>query len=110
MENAERFSISFSSKVCSCCSENKKVRHKSAGPYIVLGRLRKPLFVFSKDGPKQNATSLLTPFSNIVFMLFQVVPLVLLSMVALITTYTKESDCDILEVVTEQYLIFSNTL
>ena len=50
------------------------------------------MFVFSIDGPKQNATLLLTLVSNIVFMLFQVVPSVLLSMVALITTYMKESD------------------
>ena len=50
------------------------------------------LLVFLIDGPKQNATSLLTPVSNTVFMLFQVVPSVLLSMVALITTYMKESD------------------
>ena len=50
------------------------------------------LFVFMISGPKQNARSLLTPVSDTVFMLFHMVPSVLLSMVALITTYFKESD------------------
>ena len=44
------------------------------------------LFVFSIDGPKQNAGSLLTPVSNIVFMVFHMVPSVLLSMAASVTT------------------------
>ena len=46
--------------------------------------------LFVIDGHKQNATSLLTPVSNIVFMLFQVVPLVLLSMVAIKTNDLHE--------------------
>ena len=33
---------------------------------VVSGRML-PLFIFSIDGPKQNAGSLLTPVSNIVF-------------------------------------------
>ena len=50
------------------------------------------LFVFSIDGPKQNAGSLLTSVFLKHFVLFHRVPSVLLSMVALITTYFKESD------------------
>ena len=50
------------------------------------------LFVFLIDGPKQNAGSLLTPVSNTVFNPFHIMPSVSLSMVALITTYFKESD------------------
>ena len=44
------------------------------------------LFLFSIDGPKQNATSLLTPFFDTVFDALSHGTLVLLSMVALITT------------------------
>ena len=50
------------------------------------------LFVFSIVGPKQNARSLLTPVSATFFMPFHMVPSVLLSMAALLTTSFKESD------------------
>ena len=42
-----------------------------------------PDLVFSIDGPPRNARSLLTPLSDTVFMLFHMVPSVILSMVAL---------------------------
>ena len=50
------------------------------------------LFVFSIDGRKQNAGSLLSPVCHTVFMLSHMVPSVVLSRVGLITTYIKESD------------------
>ena len=51
-----------------------------------------PLFVFLIVGPKQNAGSLLTPVSDTVFDALSHGTLVLHSMVALKTTYFKESD------------------
>ena len=50
------------------------------------------LVVFSKGGPKQNTRSYLTAVSETLFMLFHMVPSVLLSMAASMTTYFKESD------------------
>ena len=51
--------------------------HLKGHPYVkspldmacwdILGKVDISLFVFSIDGPNQNATSLLTPVSNIVF-------------------------------------------
>ena len=45
----------------------KKAQHSTIIDHVYLFKERIPLFVFSIDGPKQNATSLLTPVSNIVF-------------------------------------------
>ena len=44
-----------------------KQYEKGVNELVLKQKLPHPLFVFSIDGPKQNATSLLTPFSNIVF-------------------------------------------
>ena len=49
------------------------------------------LFVFSVNGPIQNARSLLTPVSEI-FMLVYMVACILFSITAPITAYVKYSD------------------